>query len=157
MDNTPIRPSTAHSLLDTAGGQTFGTLLADPPWRFRNRSGKVAPEHKRLMRYATMDVAEIAALPVAGIAAATAHLYLWVPNALLAEGLHVMAAWGFAYMTKPVWQNLREDGEPDGRVGGRRSFPAGVSPQACAGGPARRGRSREPAPCRTAAAPDNRR
>jgi N6-adenosine-specific RNA methylase IME4 len=115
LDNTPIRPATAHSLLGTAGGQTFGTLLADPPWRFRNRGGKVAPEHKRLMRYATMDVAEIAALPVAGIAAATAHLYLWVPNALLAEGLHVMAAWGFAYKTNLVWQKLRKDGGPDGR------------------------------------------
>ena len=115
MNNSPIRSATAQSLLETADGRTFGTLLADPPWRFHNRSGKVAPEHSRLLRYATMDIDDIAAPPVARIAAATAHLYLWVPNALLAEGLRVMAAWGFAYKTNLVWQKLRKDGGPDGR------------------------------------------
>ena len=35
----------------------FGTILIDPPWRFQNRTGKMAPEHKRLRRYETMSFA----------------------------------------------------------------------------------------------------
>lgn len=93
----------------------FKTVLADPPWRFQNRTGKMAPEHKRLNRYGTMELKEIMALPVADIAAPTAHLYLWVPNALLQEGLQVMAAWGFTYKSNLVWHKIRKDGGPDGR------------------------------------------
>jgi N6-adenosine-specific RNA methylase IME4 len=94
---------------------TFSTILADPPWRFQNRTGKVAPEHRRLSRYRTMTVDEICALPVASHAAEAAHLYLWVPNALLADGLAVMTAWGFRYKTNLVWYKVRKDGGPDGR------------------------------------------
>jgi len=94
---------------------TFATILADPPWRFQNRTGKMAPEHRRLHRYRTMTFEEIAALPVPAHAKATSHLYLWVPNALLREGLQVMAAWGFTYKTNLVWYKVRKDGGPDGR------------------------------------------
>lgn len=97
----------------TPGG--FSTILADPPWRFSNRTGKVAPEHKRLGRYGTMSLDEIKALPVFDAAAENAHLYLWVPNALLPEGLEVMDAWGFKYVTNIVWAKRRKDGGPDGR------------------------------------------
>lgn len=93
----------------------FGTVLADPPWRFQNRSGKVAPEHKRLRRYDTMDWKEIAALPVADLTARQSHCYLWVPNALLAEGLRVLEGWGFTYKANLVWAKRRKDGGPDGR------------------------------------------
>jgi N6-adenosine-specific RNA methylase IME4 len=93
----------------------YGTILADPPWRFQNRTGKVAPEHRRLARYATMTLDEIAALPVAGMAAEPCHLYLWVPNALLEDGLAVMRAWGFRYVSNIVWHKIRKDGGPDGR------------------------------------------
>lgn len=93
----------------------FGTILADPPWRFMNRTGKVAPEHKRLGRYDTMTSEEIASLPVTDIAADRSHLYLWVPNALLGEGLAVLHAWGFVYKTNLVWHKIRKDGHSDGR------------------------------------------
>jgi N6-adenosine-specific RNA methylase IME4 len=93
----------------------FGAIVADPPWRFRNRTGKVAPEHRRLARYGTLTLEEIAALPVAGVAAERSHLYLWVPNALLAEGLAVMAAWGYTYKSNLVWHKVRGDGGSDGR------------------------------------------
>ena len=93
----------------------FGTVLADPPWRFANRTGKMAPEHRRLRRYETMAVDEICALPVSDVVLAKSHLYLWVPNALLAEGLQVMTAWGFTYKTNLVWYKIRKDGGPDGR------------------------------------------
>ncbi|MCL2483574.1 MAG: MT-A70 family methyltransferase [Propionibacteriaceae bacterium] len=93
----------------------FGTVLADPPWRFQNRTGKVAPEHRRLDRYRTLSFAEICAIDVASVAADNAHLYLWVPNALLVEGLAVMRAWGFRYVSNIVWAKRRKDGGPDGR------------------------------------------
>jgi N6-adenosine-specific RNA methylase IME4 len=93
----------------------FGTLLADPPWRFQNRTGKVAPEHRRLSRYDTMTTKEIAALPVAEVTAPQSHLYLWVPNALLADGLTVMEEWGFTYKANLVWHKVRQDGGSDGR------------------------------------------
>jgi N6-adenosine-specific RNA methylase IME4 len=93
----------------------FGTILADPPWQFMNRTGKMAPEHRRLHRYKTMKLEEICAVPVADAAADQSHLYLWVPNALVAEGLAVMRAWGFTYKTNIVWYKVRKDGGPDGR------------------------------------------
>lgn len=95
--------------------QKFKTVLADPPWQFVNRTGKVAPEHRRLNRYDTITVKEICSLPVSKVVAPTAHLYLWVPNALLPEGLQVMKAWGFDYKTNIIWHKLRKDGGSDGR------------------------------------------
>ena len=96
-------------------GDRFATVMADPPWRFTNRTGKVAPEHKRLSRYPTLDLAEICALPVAEHMADTAHCYLWVPNALLPDGLAVLDAWGFEYKSNVIWHKVRKDGGSDGR------------------------------------------
>lgn len=96
-------------------GLNCGTILADPPWRFQNRTGKMAPEHKRLSRYSTLTLNEIKGIPVSLVASENSHLYLWVPNALLAEGLEVMKAWGFQYKTNLIWHKVRKDGEPDGR------------------------------------------
>lgn len=95
--------------------QRFSTILADPPWQFKNRTGKVAPEHKRLKRYETMSLQKICEMPAREHAADQAHLYLWVPNALLPEGLQVMQAWGFKYKSNIVWHKIRKDGGPDGR------------------------------------------
>lgn len=106
----------AHAdLLAVARGKNFRTILSDPPWRFINRTGKVAPEHRRLSRYDTMSVDEIAALPVPKVTADTAHLYLWVPNALLPDGIRVLQAWGFQYKSNIVWHKIRKDGGSDGR------------------------------------------
>jgi N6-adenosine-specific RNA methylase IME4 len=105
----------AESLLELAKREQFGTILADPPWRFMNRTGKMAPEHKRLLRYETMTNEEIMELPVAQLALPKSHLYLWVPNALVLEGLEVMRRWGFTYKTNIVWYKTRKDGGPDGR------------------------------------------
>lgn len=93
----------------------YGAILADPPWRFTNRTGKVGPEHRRLRRYRTMTAEEIATLPVARLACPQSHLYLWCPNALVREGLAVLEAWGFTYKTNLVWLKVRKDGGPDGR------------------------------------------
>src|SRR5438270_3990105 len=101
--------------LGEVGVDRFRTILADPPWQFQNRTGKVAPEHKRLARYGTMSLDEIKTLPVSMISADTSHLYLWCPNALLPEGLAVMQAWGFHYKSNVVWHKIRKDGGSDGR------------------------------------------
>lgn len=97
------------------GEDSFATVMADPPWRFTNRTGKVAPEHKRLARYPTMNLEEICSLPVADHLKPTAHCYLWVPNALLPDGLAVLKAWGFDYKSNIVWHKIRKDGGSDGR------------------------------------------
>jgi N6-adenosine-specific RNA methylase IME4 len=102
-------------LLALAKGKRFGTILADPPWQFQNKTGKIAPEHKRLNRYSTLTLSQILELPLAQISAERAHLYLWVPNAMLPDGLKVMEAWGFHYKGNIVWHKIRKDGGPDGR------------------------------------------
>lgn len=105
----------AEDLLARVGSRKFATVLADPPWRFANKTGKMAPEHKRLSRYTTMSFDAIGKLPVSSIVSDTAHLYLWIPNALLPEGIDVMRQWGFEYKTNLVWYKVRKDGGPDRR------------------------------------------
>lgn len=111
---TATQPTPADDLLEKVTSR-FSTILADPPWQFQNRTGKVAPEHRRLLRYPTMELEEIMEMPISKVAAAQSHLYLWVPNALLMEGLRVMQAWGFKYKSNIVWYKVRKDGGPDGR------------------------------------------
>lgn len=107
--------SAAEDFREEVGARKFATVLADPPWRFQNKTGKVAPEHKRLARYPTLTLAEIEDLPVEDVVEETAYLYLWVPNALLPEGLQVMQSWGFRYKTNLIWYKVRQDGGPDRR------------------------------------------
>lgn len=104
-----------NSLPRDLAGKRFGAVLIDPPWRFANRTGKMAPEHKRLRRYATLGLDEIAALPVGDLALPQSHLYLWTPNAILPQALAILEAWGFTYKTNLVWYKTRKDGGPDGR------------------------------------------
>ena len=110
-----VLDETIANFRDFTNGKQYQTIYADPPWQFQNRTGKVAPEHKRLTRYETMKLEDIIALPVSEVAAEKCHLYLWVPNALLPEGLAVMRAWGFEYKTNLIWEKVRKDGQPDGR------------------------------------------
>ncbi len=107
--------SAGDDLLEALGGQKFQTILADPPWQFQNRTGKMAPEHRRLSRYPTLTLEEICDMPVEALAGDPAHLYLWVPNALLPEGLKVMEHWGFSYKSNLIWYKVRKDGGPDRR------------------------------------------
>ena len=109
-----IEKTAGEDLLSQGYGK-FGTILADPPWQFMNRTGKIAPEHKRLSRYSTMKLQEIMELPIPQLARDRSHLYLWVPNALILEGLEVMKRWGFMYKTNLIWYKVRKDGGPDGR------------------------------------------
>jgi N6-adenosine-specific RNA methylase IME4 len=112
---TKRTPDPAIEILAAVSGTKFGRILADPPWRFANRTGKMAPEHRRLSPYATMSFEDIASLPIGAVAADPSHLYLWVPNALLPFGLSTMQAWGFEYKSNIVWHKVRKDGGSDGR------------------------------------------
>ncbi len=109
-----LKSTAAQDFVNEVQGR-YKTILADPPWRFTNSTGKVAPEHKRLARYPTLSIQEILDIPVNSVADDQCHLYLWVPNALLAEGLETMKKWGFTYKTNIVWYKIRKDGGPDGR------------------------------------------
>jgi N6-adenosine-specific RNA methylase IME4 len=93
----------------------FGAILADPPWEFKNKTGKIAPQHKKTSRYKTLSLEDIKSLPVERVSSKRSHLYLWVPNALIKEGLEVMDAWGFKYKTNLIWRKIRKDGGSDGR------------------------------------------
>jgi N6-adenosine-specific RNA methylase IME4 len=101
--------------LVTARAGSYGTILIDPPWRFQNRTGKIAPEHRRLRRYATLSLDELKKLPVGELADSRSHLYLWTPNALLPDAIELLQAWGFTYKTNIVWYKVRKDGGPDRR------------------------------------------
>ncbi len=113
--NNQKKSNPSSDFLEFVNGTSFSTVLADPPWQFQNRTGKMAPEHKRLSRYPTLTLEEIKNIPVKSVIADKAHLYLWVPNALMNEGLQVMESWGFKYKTNLVWYKVRKDGGPDGR------------------------------------------
>ena len=85
------------SLVDT--GQTFGTIYADPPWFYGNQGTRAATSN----HYGGMTVDQIAALPVAALAANKAHLHLWTTNAFLFDARRVVEAWGFEYKSCFVW------------------------------------------------------
>ena len=110
--------------LDPAGSSLqlpagpFATVLADPPWRHSNRTGKSAAEHSRLARYSTMSLDEICALPIADLCASRSHLYIWAPNSMLPAAFQVVKSWGFTYKTYQVWHKIRKDGGSDGRCMG---------------------------------------
>ena len=65
------------------------------------------------------------ALPIEQIAAPTAHLYLWCPNALLPDGVAVMDAWGFTYKSNIVWHKVRKTA---GRTGAASASTSATSP-----------------------------
>ncbi len=115
MNNNYNIEETINDFQAFINGKKYKTIYADPPWQFSNRTGKMAPENKRLNRYSTMKLDDIKKLPVSEAASDKCHLYLWVPNALLPEGLEVMKAWGFEYKTNIIWEKVRKDGMPDGR------------------------------------------
>jgi N6-adenosine-specific RNA methylase IME4 len=85
----------------------FKAILADPPWRFKtyNEEGrKRCPDWKRFKgsparHYETMSANEIAALPVAEVAADDAVLFMWISWPMLADAMSLIEAWGFTFKT----------------------------------------------------------
>lgn len=88
-----------------------GTELLSLNHRGDSRTGRArSPKHRRLSRYETMDWKQIAGMPVADLMEPRSLCCPWVPNALLAEGLAVLPAWGFTYAPMLVWAKRRKDG-----------------------------------------------
>lgn len=78
----------------------YATIVADPPWRLPSIA---ATKVNAARKYATMDFADIKALPVGDIAAGDAHLWLWAINSLLEEAHQLARAWGFRPLTLVTW------------------------------------------------------
>ena len=89
-------------------GQRYGVILADPPWNYANAGCRGAAENQ----YSTMSVADICALPVPDMAAPDSVLLLWCTWPQMQEGLQVMRAWGFEYVTGFPWVKVT-DVSPD--------------------------------------------
>src|SRR5262249_59894813 len=96
----------AQDFLSEVRQRSYGTILADPPWQFANRTGKMAPEHRRLKRYPTLTLQAIKAIPVAAVAAAQSHIYLWVPTAILHESLADIAAGRVRYKNNRISHDM---------------------------------------------------
>lgn len=77
----------------------FGTIYADPPWRYGNQGTRAATDN----HYPTMSLEELCALPLRALAAEAAHLHLWTTNAFLFEAKVLMEAWGFIYKSCFIW------------------------------------------------------
>lgn len=76
----------------------YRTILADPPWSTNQTGKRGAVNH-----YPLMSLKQITALPVSDLAAANAHLWLWVTNSNFFEAQQVMNAWGFSYRSCLTW------------------------------------------------------
>lgn len=80
----------------------FRTILADPPWDVEQKGHLGAERH-----YALMTLERIKSMPVADLAQADAHLWLWVTNATLRHGYDVAEAWGFTVRSPLTWIKFR--------------------------------------------------
>lgn len=85
----------------------FHTLLADCPWTKNQSSGGSSNYGGAINHYPLMSLERIKEMPVKNLADENAHLYLWVTNSNIDEGLEVMKAWGFRYITKIDWLKPR--------------------------------------------------
>lgn len=82
-------------------GVKLNLVLADPPWNYGHK--EMLTEWAPHNQYPTMSTEQIMAMPIEKLAAKDAVLWLWVPNCLLEEGLKVLRAWGFSYVSTAVW------------------------------------------------------
>lgn len=80
----------------------YRTIMADPAWGVPSQRGKNSTRSAE-SHYGLIPVDRIKAMPVASLCEENAHLYLWVPNGLLQEGLDVIKAWGFTFRSPIYW------------------------------------------------------
>jgi len=81
-------------------GMRFGTIYADPPWRYNNQGTRASTDN----HYAgDMSIDEICAMPIADLCAEKSHLHLWTTNAFLFECPKIFDAWGFEFKSTYIW------------------------------------------------------
>ena len=103
-------------LLADLGTERFACILADPPWQFINRTGKMAPEHKRLSRYGDHGSSRPYPRCRSGAWRPIRRTYTsGFPMHCCPKASAVMAAWGFKYKSNIIWHKIRKDGGSDGR------------------------------------------
>ena len=82
----------------------FKTIVADPPWN-ETGGGKIkrgADRHYPLLK--THEIIEVMLrCPLWSPEPRGSHLYLWVTNNFVPDGLEVMKALGFTYKTNIAW------------------------------------------------------
>ncbi|WP_260927443.1 MT-A70 family methyltransferase [Novosphingobium sp. 9] len=88
---------------------SYGALLVDPPWQFRNYSAKGEAKNP-VSHYACMSLADIAALPVAHLAAPDCALFMWATAPMLPEAIELLKAWGFTYKSGAAWAKQSSTG-----------------------------------------------
>jgi len=91
----------------------YSIIYADPPWQYKENWGNGSNEHT----YSTMSIKQIKALSVQNIAEDLAHLYLWVTNPFLLDGIEICKSWGFDYKTLITWIKTYKNGEPEMGMG----------------------------------------
>lgn len=85
------------NIFDTT--KKYQIIYADPPWEYRQSGSKTKARGMAKQHYPTMSTDEIAALPIHDLATDSAILFLWATFPNIAQGLKVIAAWGFIYKT----------------------------------------------------------
>ena len=86
--------------LDALPPSHFGCILADPPWGFLTHSKKRTTPHRCVAdHYDTMTFEELAALPVADVAAKDCALFMWIVDSHFDEALAIGKEWGFSFKT----------------------------------------------------------
>ena len=98
------------SLADLRGSD-FTYVMSDPPWSFKTFSEKGKEQKSAERHYSTMTLDDIKAMPVADVCAKDAMLQLWLTRPMFLQGLEVMEAWGFTYVTQGVWVKTTKDGK----------------------------------------------
>ena len=94
-------------MLDPNSSLKYSIIYADPPWQYKRNGNKSAESV-----YDVMTLEEIKEMPIQNITEDQAHLYLWVTNPMIKEGLQVCESCGFEYKTMLTWVKTYQDGSP---------------------------------------------
>lgn len=89
---------------------SFGAILADPPWYFRNYSAKGEAKNP-VSHYQCMSTADIVALPVHQLAGPDCALFMWATAPMLPDAVALMSAWGFAFKSAGAWAKQSSTGK----------------------------------------------
>ena len=90
--------------------RAYSLIMIDPPWHMEMYS-EAGEGKSPQANYRTMSLDEIAALPVADLAAENCLLWLWGTTPLLPKQLAIMQVWGFRYSTNAVWAKRTKHGK----------------------------------------------
>ena len=92
-----------NDLLTDLQGQKFKTIVADPPWDVMRGPDYNSNGPSKPLPYPTMTLAEIEDMPVSGVAAKDAHLYIWTINKYIEQTYAIARAWGFKPSCLLTW------------------------------------------------------